>query len=227
MGRSINIPTQGMQCIGAYRADPAGVPRGGIVVVQEIFGVNAHVRSVAERFAEQGYVAIAPALFDYVESGVELTYDEAGMQRGKALSNEVGLDRAVAAVASAAEAIGSAGRIGVAGYCWGGTVAFLANTRVGLPSVSYYGARSVPFLGEKATQPLMFHFGEQDSRIPAADIQKHRDALPQAEIFTYPTGHAFNRDVDPRHYDAPSASLALRRTLDFFAKNLTSGGSRP
>ena len=223
MGQSINIPTEGLQCIGAYRADPAGAPRGGIVVVQEIFGVNAHVRSVVDRYAEQGYVAIAPALFDYVESGVELDYTDATMQRGKKLSGEVGLDRAVAAVASAAEAIGSAGRIGVVGYCWGGTVAFLSNTRLGLPSVTYYGARTVPFLGEKPNQPLMFHLGEQDSSIPAADIQKHRDALPQAEIFTYPTGHAFNRDVDPKHYDAASAQLALQRTLDFFAKNIATG----
>jgi carboxymethylenebutenolidase len=223
MGQSIHIPTEGMQCIGAYRADPAGSPRGGIVVVQEIFGVNAHVCSVVDRYAEQGYVAIAPALFDYVEAGVDLPYDEAGMQRGKQLSAEVGLDRAVAAVASAAEAIGSAGRVGVVGYCWGGTVAFLGNTRLGLPSVTYYGARSVPFLGEKTNAPLMFHFGEQDPSIPAADIQTHRDALPQAEIFTYPTGHAFNRDVDPKHYDPASAALALKRTLDFFAKNLASG----
>lgn len=220
MGRSINIPTRGTQCIGGYLAQPQGRPNGGVVVIQEIFGVTAHIRSVADRFAAAGYTAIAPAFFDHLESGVELGYDPAGMQRGKALVDELGLERAVQDVASAAEAIGSAGRIGTVGYCWGGTVALLAALRLGLPSVSYYGARNVPFLGERPKAPVMFHFGEHDRSIPPEAVAKHRDMLPQMDVHTYPAGHGFNREVDPQVYDAASAELAWQRTLGFFDKHL-------
>lgn len=219
MGQFINIPTAGMQCISAYRADPATTPLGGIVVVQEIFGVNAHIRRVVDGYARDGYVAIAPSLFDYVESGVELDYDEAGVARGRALVAEVGFERALESVASAAQAIASAGRKGVVGYCWGGTVAFLAATRLGLPAVVYYGGRSVPFLAERAQAPLLFHFGERDPIIPPADREKHVAAQPQAEFHVYAAGHGFNCDARA-DYDAGAAALALQRSLAFFAHNL-------
>ncbi|PWK85238.1 dienelactone hydrolase family protein [Fulvimonas soli] len=220
MGQQINVPTAGTQCIGAYLAQPAGKPRGGIVVIQEIFGVTAHIRDVADRFAAAGYAAIAPAFFDHLETGVELPYDQAGMARGRELVGELGLERAVADVGSAAEAIASAGRIGTVGYCWGGTVALLAALRLGLPSVSYYGARNLPFLDETPKAPVMFHFGEKDPGIPPEAVEQHRQKLPQMDVFTYPTGHAFNRDADPHVYDAASAELAWRRTLAFFDQHL-------
>lgn len=219
MSQYINIPTAGMHCISAYRADPAGTPLGGIVVMQEIFGVNTHIRRVVDSYAEAGYVAIAPAVFDYVESGVELDYDEAGVARGRTLAAEVGFERAVEAVASAAQAIASAGRKGVVGYCWGGTVAFLCNTRLALPAVVYYGGRSVPFLHEKAQAPLLFHFGERDPIIPAADREKHFAAQPQASFHVYPAGHGFNCDLRG-DYDAECAALARTRSLEFFARHL-------
>lgn len=219
MSQYINIPTAGLQCISAYRANPVGAPRGGIVVMQEIFGVNAHIRRVVDGYAEQGYVAIAPCIFDYVESGVELDYDDAGVARGRALVAEVGFERAVEAVASAAQAIASAGRKGVVGYCWGGTVAFLCATRLGLPAVVYYGGRSVPFLAEKAQAPLLFHFGERDPIIPAADREKHFAAQPQATFHVYAAGHGFNCDLRA-DYDAQAATVARSRSLDFFARHL-------
>ena len=219
ISRQINIPTTGTQCIGAYLAQPQGKPKGGIVVIQEIFGVNAHMRSVTDRFAEAGYTAIAPAFFDHLETGIELGYDEAGFSKGKQLVTELGLERALEDVASAAEAIASAGRIGTVGYCWGGTVALLAALRLGLPSVSYYGARNVPFLHETPKAPVMFHFGEKDQHIPPDMVAKHRELLPQMETFTYPADHGFNRDVGAS-YDKPSAQLALQRTLSFFDKHL-------
>jgi len=222
MGQNINLNTTRMQCIGAYLAKPSGKSKGGIVVIQEIFGVNEHIRHVADGFAKEGYTAIAPCFFDHLESGVELGYNEEGYARGKALVTELGLDRAVEDVASAAEAISSAGRIGTVGYCWGGTVAMLAAMRLGLPSVSYYGARNVPFLGEKPRAPVMFHFGEKDKSIPPEMVQKHRDMLPQMEVFTYPAEHAFNRDVGLQ-YDEASAKLAYARTLGFFDKHLAQG----
>jgi carboxymethylenebutenolidase len=220
MGDHINIGTSKTQCIGAYVAKPEGAPKGGIVVVQEIFGVNQHMRNVTDRFAEHGYVAIAPAFFDHVEAGVELGYDEAGFKRGRELIGEISFDTAIEDVASAAEAIKSAGRIGCVGYCWGGTVAYLAAARLAMPSVSYYGARNVKFFGERPKAPVQFHFGEKDSSIPPEAVEEHRKALPDAEVYTYPTGHAFDRAVDPKAYDPASARLALERTLAFFAKNL-------
>ncbi len=224
MGHSIALPTSRTQCIGAYVAEAAGTPKGGVVVIQEIFGVTAHIREVADRFASAGYTAIAPCFFDHLESGVELAYDQAGMTRGKALVSELGLERAVEDVASAAEAIASAGRIGAVGYCWGGTVAMLAALRLGLPAVSYYGARNVAFLDETPKAPLMFHFGAEDASIPPEAIAKHRERLPQAEVFVYPgAGHAFNRDVDASHYHEGGARLAWQRTLAFFEQHLAGG----
>ena len=220
MGESINIPTTRTQCIGAWVARPKGAPKGGIVVVQEIFGVNEHMRNVTNRFAEHGYVAIAPAFFDHVEAGVELGYDEAGFKRGRELIGEISFETALEDVASAAEAIKSAGRIGCVGYCWGGTVAYLAAARLAMPSVSYYGARNVKFLDEKPKAPVQFHFGENDSSIPREAVEAHREALPGYDVFTYPAGHAFDRAVDPHAYDAASSKLAFERTLAFFDKHL-------
>jgi carboxymethylenebutenolidase len=165
-------------------------------------------------------MAIAPAFFDHVETGVELGYDDVAFKRGRALAGQISFDRALEDVASAAESIKSAGPIGVVGYCWGGTVALLSAIRLAMPAVSYYGARNGAFLGEKPRAPVQFHFGERDNSIPAEAVQKHRDAYPDLEVFTYPAGHAFNRAVDPAHYDAPSAHLALDRTLAFFAEHL-------
>lgn len=204
--------------LGAYVARPSGEAIGVLVLVQEIFGVNAHIRSVADRFAEAGYTAIAPSFFDHLETGVELAYDEAGSSKGKQLITELGLERALEDVASAAEAIASAGEIGTVGYCWGGTVALLAALRLGLSSVSYYGARNLQFLHETPKAPVMFHFGEKDTHITPEMVAKHRELLPQMETFTYPADHGFNRDVDPRVYDAASAKLATQRTLAFFDK---------
>lgn len=223
MGQQIQLNTSRMQCIGAYVAR-AGRPRGGLVVVQEIFGVNAHIRSVADRFAAEGYTAIAPAFFDHVESGVELGYDAEGIRRGRQLAGEIAFELAIEDVASAAEAIASAGPIGCVGYCWGGTVAFLAATRLGMPAVSYYGARNVQFLDETPRAPVMFHFGSRDRSIPPEAVERHRQAMPDAEVHTWPAGHAFNRDVDPDAYEGSSAQQALDLTLAFFARHLRGAG---
>jgi carboxymethylenebutenolidase len=220
MGELIQIPGQNMHCIGAYLARSARGAHGGVVVVQEVFGVNAHIRAVVDRFAEQGYDTIAPAIFDFVETGVELDYSKTGVERGRQLAAEVGFDRAVAAVASAAESIAFAGQTAVVGYCWGGTVAFLANTRLGLPAVDYYGGRSVSFLHERPRAPLLIHVGAYDPIIPPADIERHRAALPEAQIHVYEAGHGFNCD-QRSDYDAKAAALALQRTLDFLARTLT------
>ena len=208
--------------IGARRADPHDIPRGGIVVVQEIFGVNRHIRSVLERFAAHGFVAIAPCLFDHIAPGLELDYDEAGIARGRELVAGVGFDRAVQDVEAAAKSLlDSVEKVGVVGYCWGGTVAFLANARLGLPAVSYYGGRTVPFLHERSQVPLMLHFGEHDPLIPPEHVEAHRQALAGAIIHVYDAGHGFNCDARA-DYNESASQAALQRTLRFFEKTLHS-----
>lgn len=206
--------------IAAWRADPAGPARRALVVVQEIFGVNAHVRGVVERFARAGFVALAPALFDPVERDVQLDYDDAGVARGRELTAALGFDRAVALVDAAADQLQREGlRTGVVGFCWGGSIALLANTRLGLPAASYYGGRSVAFLDEPARAPMLFHFGERDPIIPAEAVAAHRAKHPAATIHVYPAGHGFNCEARA-DFDPDSAALAWQRTTAFFDEAL-------
>jgi carboxymethylenebutenolidase len=220
MGQSISISTRHGR-ISAWEAKPHDKPRGAIIVVQEIFGLNPHIRQVADRFANYGYLAVAPALFDLVDRGVELGYDEAGVGRGRALAEELGFEGALDGVRGAYDLLEGENRVAVVGYCWGGSVAYLANARIGLPAVSYYGGRTVPLLKERPKAALMLHFGEDDPLITPDDVAKHREALPDAaEIHVWPgAGHGFNCDQRP-DYNEAVAKQALERTLAFLQKNL-------
>ncbi len=209
--------------IRAWRADPHVPARGALVVGQEIFGVNGHIRDVCRTFADHGYVAMAPAFFDHFEHDVQLRYDPEGVQRGRALADRLSYEHALQDVRAAAAQLETVGKVGVVGYCWGGTLAFLANTRLSLPAVSYYGARTVPYLDERLDAPMMFHFGDHDPSIPADAIALHRDHHPQAEVHVYPAGHGFNCDQRADHEPA-SAALALERTLAFFRRTLHPAG---
>jgi carboxymethylenebutenolidase len=220
MGRMIKL--ESTTTIDAYLAEPVGTPKGGVVVIQEIFGVNRHIRDVADRVAAAGYTAIAPALFDSVETGVELGYDQAGMTRGIELMGKVGFDRPVQDVAAAARYIEAAGKIGTVGFCWGGSVAYAAAIRLGLPGVSYYGGGNTHFVDQQAKAPLMFHYGEKDGHISADDRAKVHAANPNAPLYVYPADHGFNCD-QRGSYDAPSAKLAWERTLAFFAEHIAHG----
>lgn len=208
----------------AWQALPEGTPRGGLVVIQEIFGANAHIRSVAERFAAHGYAVLAPSFFDLLDDDaqappLELAYDSQGLQAGLAAVDELGVEKALALVRAAATRLTPQGKVGTVGYCWGGSIALLAALRLGLPSVSYYGARNVEYLDETPKAPVMFHFGALDRSIPPEAIAAHREKLPKMETFVYPADHAFNRDVG-HAYDPDSAALALQRTLAFFEEHL-------
>lgn len=222
MGRDIALDSPSGK-LGAWRADPVEAPRGGIVVVQEIYGVNAHIRSVADHYAAEGYVAVAPAFFDPVAHGVELGYGRGETSRGKALVDRLGLDAAVGIVGAAARLLEGEGlKVGVVGFCWGGTVALLANTRLGLPASSYYGARNLPFLDEPLRAPIQFHFGADDASIPPEAVAEHRRRQPGAPVFVYEgAGHAFNRDASPSHYHAGAAREAHARTMAMFADALS------
>jgi len=236
MGIQVEIEVPGVGPVGGWLARPGGPARGALVVIQEIFGVNAHMRAVADGYATEGYLALAPAFFDPVERGVELGYDEEGFRRGRELVQALGTDRAVAIAEAAAARLraepGDAGddhaRVGAVGFCWGGTIALLANTRLGLPAVSYYGARNVQYLDEPLQAPMMFHFGGKDPSIDAAAIELHRSKQPDAAVHVYPdAGHAFNRDVDPKAHEPASARLAHERTLRLFGDALHGARGRP
>lgn len=219
MGQTISISTRHGR-ISGWQAKPHNKPRGALIVVQEIFGVNPHIRQVTDRLANYGYLAVAPALFDLVHPGTELGYDEAGVARGREVAEELGFNGALDGVRGAYDLLEAEHRVGVIGFCWGGSVAYLANARLGLPAVSYYGGRTVPLLHERPKAPLMLHFGENDPLIPPEDVQKHRDALSSAEIHVWPgAGHGFNCD-QRADYNEDIAKQALERTLAFFQKNL-------
>ncbi|MGY0503899.1 dienelactone hydrolase family protein [Luteimonas sp. e5] len=211
--------------VQAWHAVPAGTPRGAVIVVQEIFGANAHVRSLIERLAADGWEALAPSMFDPVTpdaAGIELDYDDAGMARGRELAAELGFAAAVQIIDAAQQWLEGRGRkVAVMGFCWGGSVALLGNLRLGLPAIGWYGARSMPFLNEPLRAPLLLHFGEEDPLIPAEDIERQRAAWPEAGVHVYQgAGHAFNRDCDGEHFRPGAAALAWSRSLEFLEQHL-------
>jgi len=208
--------------LGAYVARPKGDPIAGLVVVQEIFGVNAHIRSVADGYAKDGFLAVAPALFDRIERGVELGYEGADMQRALSFVPKLDIEKSSADVAAAFEFAASATgkKVGVVGYCFGGTLAWLAAARLKpAAAVGYYGGYIAKFAAEKLSAPTMLHFGKQDAHIPAEDVEKVHTAHPEVEIYWYDAGHGFNCDARAS-YDKASAELARQRSLSFLKKHL-------
>lgn len=221
MGETITLTCKDGVQISAYRAPPQGKPRGGIVVLQEIFGVNHHIRAVADKFAAAGYLAVAPALFDRVEKGVELGYGMDDRPRAMDIRGRTKIEDTLADVAAAIEAAGRAGKVGVVGYCWGGTLAYAAAAR--LPGISaavgYYGGGIVGMAAERPRAPLMLHFGDRDKHIPLSDVDKIRAAQPEVPVFVYAADHGFNCD-ERDSYDATAAAEAEIRTMEFFAAEL-------
>ncbi|MBV9393617.1 MAG: dienelactone hydrolase family protein [Methylobacteriaceae bacterium] len=221
MGENINLTAKDGATIGAYRSAPADEPKGGMVVLQEIFGVNHHIRAVADRYAAAGYLAIAPALFDRVEPGVELGYCQEDRPRAMEIRGKTKLEETLADIEAAIALAGAGGSVGVVGYCWGGTLAWAAATRLSgiSAAVGYYGGGIAGMLNEQPRAPVMLHFGERDKHIPLSDVEKIRAAHPEIPVFVYPADHGFNCD-ERESYDAASAKEAQARTFAFFAENL-------
>jgi carboxymethylenebutenolidase len=207
--------------IQAWRAEPVGRPRGGIVVVQEIFGVNAHIRAVADRFAADGYLAVAPAIFDHIEKGFDVGYDPEARERGMAIVNKTDREQMLRDVAAAIDVAKQGGKVGIVGYCLGGTVAWSVAARTpGLSAaVGYYGGGIIGLNDLKPRVPTLLHFGEKDTHIPVEGVRKVAAAHPEVEVHIYPADHGFNCD-QRASYDAPSAALARTRTLALFAEHL-------
>lgn len=213
----------GHRC-GAYVATPGGQPRGGLVVVQEIFGINPHIRSVADGYAADGYLVIAPALFDRAERGVELAYTPDDQARGRALkAAAIGDDPAkpLLDIAAALTRVQPAGKVGIVGYCWGGFVSWLAAGKLdGLAAaVSYYGGGMPDAAQLEPRCPVLAHFGAKDATIPADRVRAFRAAQPDVTVCLYDAGHAFNRAQTPAHV-APAAELARQRTLAFLRQHV-------
>jgi carboxymethylenebutenolidase len=222
MGTSITLTAGDGHGLGAYRAEPASSPRGGVVIVQEIFGVNAHIRSVADAFAKAGYLTVAPALFDRAEAGVELAYDGDGMTRGRALREEISMDAVEADMRAAIEVAAEGGGVGVVGYCWGGTIAWVAACRLAgvKAAVGYYGGGIYGLRDEQPRCPIMLHFGETDASIPLDQVEAVRAAHPDVPLFVYAdAGHGFSCDVRAS-YNAEAATEARARTMAFLAKHM-------
>lgn len=226
MGEFTTIMARDGHEFQAYLAAPAGRPHGAVVVLQEIFGVNSHIRAVTDGFAAEGYTAIAPALFDRVRRGIQLGYSQPEMQEGKGYVQQLQLDQTLKDVGAAIAVVKNSGRVGTVGYCWGGAMSWLAACELPIAcAVDYYG-NAVRFLPRKPKRPVLYHFAAQDASIPASDVEKIKAAHPEGVFYVYEgAGHGFNCDQRSA-YDPDAATLARRRTLEFLSRYLT-GQDKP
>jgi len=221
MGKMIELTASDGHKLAAYRADPAGKPRGAIVVIQEIFGVNSHIKSVADGFAKDGYVAIAPAMFDRVQKNFDVGYTPPDIEKGREMRAKVTLDMAMQDAQAAIDAVKSVGKVGIVGYCWGGFVAWMAANKLsGLSAaVPYYGGGILDNTNAAPKVPLMGHFGDKDQHIAVAGVKQLAEKYPQHQIFIYAADHGFNCD-QRGSYNAAAAKQARERTLAFFRQHV-------
>jgi len=228
MGTKVTLTAADGFQLGAYRADPKGPPRGGVVVIQEIFGVNRHIRAVCDRLADAGFRTMAPQVFDRMVPNFESGYSEAEVAKAREFIPRLDWAKLMLDASAAVDALKKeGGPVAMIGFCMGGTVAFIAATRLGglAASICYYGGQIVRFADNKPRCPVQMHFGEKDASITMGDVETIRQKRPECEIFTYPgAGHAFNRD-ESASYEPNSARIAWQRTLAFLTKAL--GNARP
>jgi carboxymethylenebutenolidase len=222
VGKDVKLTASDNFKLGAYRADPTTAPKGAVVVIQEIFGVNHHIRAVCDRLAGEGYVAIAPSIFDRIEPDFSSGYspDEIAIAR-KFVANPdwaAMLRDAQAAI----DAVGDVGPVGIIGFCLGGSIAYAAATKLsGLAAaIGYYGGAVVRFADDKPRVPTQLHFGDKDAGIPLTDVETIKAKRPDVEIFVYPGAqHGFHCD-ERASYDKASADIAWPRSMAFFARHL-------
>jgi carboxymethylenebutenolidase len=218
MGHNIELTAADGHRLGAYLAEPAQKPRGGIVVIQEIFGVTRHIRAVADQYAAAGFLAVAPALFDRVERNVDVPYTD--MQKGFGYVKALKTEQVILDVQAAVDRAAAAGKVGVVGYCWGGTIAYLAAARLKIAAaVAYYGGGIHNHTGETPLAPVMFHFGEKDAHIPLSAVEQIKAAYPQGIYHLYAADHGFNC-TDRASFEPASAKLALERSLEFLHRHV-------
>jgi carboxymethylenebutenolidase len=209
--------------LDAYVAKPAGEPIAGLVVIQEVFGVNAHIRSIADGYAKDGFLAVAPALFDRLERGVDIGYEGEDRQKAMALAKQLNMDNLLkdteAAIEYTRERVGK--KAGIIGYCLGGSLAWLAACRMNVDAaVGYYGGYIAQYASEQPKCPVMLHFGKLDKHIPLESVAKIQAAHPEVPIYLYDADHGFSCDARSS-YEPASAKLARERSLSFFKEHLT------
>jgi carboxymethylenebutenolidase len=226
MGNFIDLKSADGFVFPAYVAQPAGQPKGGVVVLQEIFGVNSHIRSVADRYASDGYLAVAPATFHRVKQGVELGYTQDDMAAGQALKAAVEalpVPGVMPDIQAAIDHAARAGKVGIVGYCWGGLLTWRAACLLnGLAAASPYYGGGMTTPDEAARRPkvpVLAHFGDQDHWIPLNSVEAFKKAHPEVQVEVYHANHGFNCD-QRGSYDAAATKLARERTLAFFAQHL-------
>lgn len=222
MGQHLTLTASDGHTLGAYRADPAGAAKGGIVVIQEIFGINSHIRNVTDRFAAEGYVAIAPALFDRQQKDFQSGYTPDEVAHARKFIANPDWDAMLRDTQAAIDAIKSAGPVAVVGFCMGGSIAFLAATRLsGLAAaVGFYGGAIAKNADEQPKVPMQLHFGAQDQGIPLSDVEIIKQKRPEIDVNIYDgAGHGFNCD-ERSAYHKPSADLGWSRMRDFLARHL-------
>jgi len=220
MGEFTTLMARDGHEFNAWLTAPKGPTRGAVVIAQEIFGVNHHIRGVAEEFAAAGYVTIAPCLFDRIRRGVELGYSGQETQEGRGYRLQIPKEKTLLDLTASINVIKHSGRVAVVGYCWGGTLAYLAACELPIAgAVSYYGGQIKDHLANSPRRPVLYHFGEQDPYIPASDVEKIRAADPTGEFHLYPADHGFNCE-ERGSYDPASARLALERTHAFLTAQM-------
>lgn len=218
MGQTLMISASDGHALSAYLAEPKGKALGGVVIVQEIFGLTRHIRAVADQYAAAGYATIAPALFDRIEPNIDVPYTD--MQKGFGYMQKLKNDEVMLDLRAGIDRLAPFGKVGSVGYCWGGTMSYLASTRLPLAAaVIYYGGGVNRYLGDKPRCPVLFHFGERDAHIPASVVSEVRTALPDAPVHVYAADHGFNC-TDRASFEPASAKLALERTLAFLHQHL-------
>jgi carboxymethylenebutenolidase len=219
LGTKITLTAADGFKLGGWRADPQGKPRGGLVVIQEIFGVNHHVRNVCDRFAVLGYAAVAPAVFDRIEPNFECGYTAAEVEHARTFIPKIDWAKMMLDTAAAIDAAGSAGKVGIVGYCLGGSVAFLAACKLdGLAcAVGYYGGAIAKNADLKPKVPTLLHFGDQDHSIPLSDVAIVKAKRPDVEVHVYHAGHGFSCD-ERSSYDEAAHQEALERTTAWLGK---------
>jgi carboxymethylenebutenolidase len=227
LGTAISLTASDGHRLGAYRADPSGAPQGGVVVVQEIFGVNHHIRAVCDRLAGAGYAAIAPALFDRQVRDFQSGYSPDEIAPARKLVANPDWSAFLRDVEPAVAALKSTGPISIIGFCMGGSVAFLAATRLGglSAAVCFYGGAIARFADEKPKCPTQMHFGEKDEHIPMTDVAAIRTKRPDCDVHVYPAGHGFYCD-ERGSFHQPSAALAWDRTLAWLRRTREGAAKR-
>ena len=199
---------------------PAGTPRGAVVVLQEIFGVNEHIRGVTEKYAAAGFLSIAPALFDRIGRSLELGYSPKDMEQGIGYRLQIDDAKALLDMGAAVNVVRHAGRVALVGFCWGGQLTWIGAGALRVQAaVGYYTSRIWEKLDRLPTCPVMLHYGERDKNIPRERIEEVRAVYPQAIYYFYPADHGFNCDARAS-YDAPSAKLAWERTQEFLKQHI-------